>query len=279
MKKVFVLLIPAALTVVGCASPVPVAENFPLSYQKVARTAQHWDVVADDVVEQTMNAIEDNESLQNRPLHVAASERRSAFNRAFREFLITRLVDSGADVDVCKSEPSRKEGFAADGAQIEVTYDTQVVNHGLGFPDYEPRRYTWLAAGVAVIHRLTELHLNSVESVGTGLAGGAFADWWLGRDSKPTRTEILITTTIAENNRFVMRRSDIYYVPDADADLFVRWSGKRKSECPEQSQIAASGTESSGAPDEQEVENSRRELVARGMRRINPEWRKSAFSY
>ncbi|MDT3672667.1 MAG: hypothetical protein ROZ37_20285 [Aromatoleum sp.] len=278
MKRVFALLIPAALTV-GCASPVPVAENFALSHQKVARTAHHWDVVADDVVEQTMNAIEDNESLQKRPLYVSAPERHSAFNRAFREFLITRFVASGADVDVCKAEPPKKAGFAADGAQIQVTYDTQVVNHGLDFPDYEPRRFTWLAAGVIVLRRLSEVHLDTAQSGAAALGAGAFADWWLGRESQPTRTEILVTTTIAENNRFVMRRSDIYYVPDADADLFVRWGGKRKSECSEQSQSASSGRASLAPPDEAEVENSRRELVARGMRRINPDWRKSSFSY
>ena len=54
MKKTSAILIAGISSALfGCASPVPVAENFPVSYQKVARTAHHWDVVAGDLLAQT----------------------------------------------------------------------------------------------------------------------------------------------------------------------------------------------------------------------------------
>ena len=60
MKKNYAVLASTVVALVGCASPAPVAQNFPLSYQQVARTAHHWDVVAEDVVSQTMQAIADS---------------------------------------------------------------------------------------------------------------------------------------------------------------------------------------------------------------------------
>lgn len=277
MKGVHILLIPAALAVVGCASPVPVAQNASLSSQDVARSARHWDVVADDVVEQTIDTLESEEALQGRPLFVAASTQRTAFNKAFREFLITRLVADGRAVDVCRASPPKtKEGFAAEGAQLEVTYDTQLVRHGadLSVYDNEPRRFTWLAAGVLAAHQLSEVHLSTTAGGAAAFAGAAFIDWWRGRSAEATRTEIVVTTTISENNRFVMRRSDIYYVPDDDATLYSQWGRKTSSNCPDET-TTASGT----AQTEEEIENARMALVARDMSRVNPEWRGRTYGY
>lgn len=291
MKPLYALLIPAALTVVGCASPVPVASNFPLSYQKLVRTAHHWDVVADDVVSQTVAAINANPALQGRALFVASSERRTAFNRAFREFLITRLVDRGASVSVCRSEPVKSTGFSADGPDVEVTYQTQIVGHGKDLPNYQPGRFTLLAGGVMVVRRLADLHLNTAESMATALTAGALADLGLGHVAAATRTEIIITTTIAENNRFVMRRSDIYYVPEGDTDLFHRWGGMTTSRCPTDDASPSDDMkdammESDREHRERVSEQARRDLVAREMRRTNPDWqappsmnKASAFSY
>ncbi len=276
MKRVYVLLIPAALAVVGCASPVPVAENFSLSDQEIARSARHWDVVADDVVEQTIDTLEDEETLKGRPLYVSASAQRSAFNNAFREFLITRLVAEGRAVDVCRAAPEKKEGFTAEGAQIEVTYDTQVVRHGADLSAYgnEPRKFTWLAAGVLAAHQLSEVHLSTATGGAAAFAGAAFIDWWLGRSSAATRTEIVVTTTISENNRFVMRRSDIYYVPDGDASLYSSRGWKTASNCPGETTTA-----SGNAQTEDDIENARMALVEREMWRINPEWRGRGYAY
>jgi len=275
MKGIFVLLIPAALIVVGCTSPVPVAQNVSASSQQVARSARHWDVVADDVVEQTIDTLESEETLEGRPLFVSPSAQRTAFDKAFREFLITRLVAEGRAVDVCRAPRVKaKEGFAAEGAQIEVTYDTQLVRHGadLSVYDNEPRRFTWLATGVLVARQLSEVHLSTATGGATAIAGAAFIDWWRGRSSEATRTEIVVTTTISENNRFVMRRSDIYYVPDDDASLYSYWGRKTSSNCPDET-TTASGT----AQTEEEIESARMALVAREMRRVNPEWRGRAY--
>ncbi len=263
MKRVFALLIPAALTV-GCASPVPVAENFGLSYQKVARTAHHWDVIADDVVEQTIESLEDNESLKGRALYVSPPEQRTAFNRAFREFMITRLVNQGASVNECRTEPPKDKGFVPAGPDLQVTYDSQVIAHAARMPDYEPGKYTSLAAGILVARRLAEVSLNSFEAGAALMLAAAGADVAAGNRAAPTSGEIVVTTTVSDGNRIVARRSDVYYVPLFDAELFYKWGGGKKYRCPDDEAIVAEGSsverKSKDDADYVEIEKARDEM-------------------
>lgn len=272
MKSSYALLIPITAVVVGCASPAPVAENFPLSYQKVARTAHHWDVVADDVVAQTLDAIGRLPQLQGRALTVTPT-RNTAFNTAFREFMITHLVSSGAQVGVCRTAKASGHGFQAEGAEVQVHYDTQLIVHGKDVPNYAPGRFTALAAGVAVMRNAW---LDN-ETNAALLAAGALADLGLGHAARPPRTEIIVTTSITDQNRFVARKSDIYYVPDADARLFIQKVAQR-SLCPDDKPVAMEER-----IDDTGKELARQEMHEREMRRINPQWRPTtrpmAYSY
>lgn len=275
MNKTFVVLLPMVAALFGCASPAPVAQNFPISYQKVARTAHHWDVVANDVVAQTLQAITAKQQLQGRGIYVPAANS-TAFNGAFRDFLITRFVDHGANVSVCRVVDS-KTGFALDAPDIEVSYDTRVIGHGGHMPDYRPGALTILASGVAVLRNAIEATWSRGEANIALIGAAALGDVALGHAASTTRTEIVVTTTIAEQNRFVMRRSDIYYVPDADAKLFFQRVAQR-SACPEDKPVAAGAM-----PDTASDEFTRQEQVNREMRRFNPNWRApistTAYSY
>ncbi|AKU09954.1 hypothetical protein AzCIB_0049 [Azoarcus sp. CIB] len=263
MKSSYAVIIPTIAALVGCASPAPVAQNFPISYQKVARTAHHWDVVADDVVSQTLQEVSTKAQLQGRALIVAPA-RNTAFNTAFREFMITHLVTAGAQVSVCKMDVATGRGFQADGQVVEIQYDSQLIVHGNDVPNYAPGRLTALAAGVAVIR-------NAVfdnETNAALLAAGALSDFGLGHAARPTRTEIIVTTSITDQNRFVTRRSDIYYVPDADAQLFIQRVAQR-SACPDDKPVAAAVPETNQAS----TDLARQNMIEREMRRVNPLWR------
>lgn len=274
MKKQYVLLFPLVLTV-GCASPVPVAQNFPSSFQKVARTAHHWDVVAEDVVAQTTAAIEANPVLQKRGVFVPGPERSTAFNVAFRDFLINHMVSRGLPVSVCKSTQSLGTGFAMEGSDVEVLYDARIIGHGANMPNYIPGTFTALASGVRVIHNISEnMSSSSAWAAGIGLA--ALADVAASNLAVPTRTEVIVTTTITENNRYIMRKSDIYYVPDADAKLFMR-RVKHHSSCPEDKVPVA---KAEPAPSEADLEYSRQTMMDREMKRWNPNWHsQEAYAY
>jgi hypothetical protein len=140
-----------------------------------------------------------------------------------------------------------------------VQYEAQLIQHA-SVPYYRPGMLTALAAGVVVGRALAVSHFDGTEASLIGLGLAALADVGLGHSARATRTEVIITTTIAEQNRYIMRRSDIYYVPDGDAFLFASHYS-HPSPCPT---VA-------GSP--RSVEDSRAEMYATSMRRSNPLWR------
>lgn len=267
MKTRYALpLIPVVLSLIGCASPVPVAQTFPVSYQKVAQTARHWDVVAEDIVTQTVAAIDANPVLQKRSIFIPRAPGASAFDTSFRDFLINQMVNRGLPVSVCKTVPDQKAGFQMEGPEVEVSYEARIIRHKDELPQYRPGLLTAIAAGVAVLHNATAVSLSRGDA-NVGLIGlGAAADLGIGHLASATRTELVVTTTIAENNRFILRRSDIYYVPDGDADLFFKRVAQR-SNCQGEAMMATAGHQAG------DMESARREMFMRNMRRTNPAYK------
>ena len=227
MRKNLTLAVASAAIATGCASPVPVAENFPLSYQKVARTAHHWDVVADDVVEQTTGAVKEIASLNGRPLYLTPAAVDTVFDAAFHDFLLNRMLTRGVTVNVC---PVKQTAGLAEAPAVQVNYSTRVVQHSASMSAYRPGALTALGFGVFAGHELGVMASLPVQyGAGAGLL--ALTDIAAGHVALPTHTEIIVTTTIVENNHYLMRRSDVYYVPDADAHLFSDRAA-RTDDCP-----------------------------------------------
>lgn len=254
-----------ALSVVGCKAPVPVAENFPLAYQKVARTAHHWDVIAEDVVNQASRTLAASQQLQGRPLLVVPPTRNTAFDAVFNDFLINRMVDRGMQVNVC--EPSGT-GMIID-PEVKVKYHARVIVHSKA-PQYRPGLLTALAASVFVARSVAISDDISTDAQGlVGVAAAGLADVAIGHLPLATRTEVVVTTTIEENNRFVMRRSDIYYVPDGDINLFVR-RVSQNSLCPSSKR---NENASASVEEKEEAEQAaRHQLFVKNMRHRDPNW-------
>jgi hypothetical protein len=268
MSKNLVLLVAVAAAAFGCASPVPVAENFPLTYQKVARTAQHWDVVAEDVVAQTAGVLAANQALQGRGVFIPPTARNTAFEATFRDFAINRMVDRGMQVSVCSSPGGSGMVSSPD---VRVLYETRIIGHA-EMSRYRPGLLTALAAGVFVGRSVSDSDLSRDGRGALGFGVAALADLAAGHISNPTHTELVVTTTIEENNRFIMRRSDIYYVPDGDRNLFTRHAAG-SALCPPIPGAARAMTLLDPATDEQ----ARHEMVVQSMRRSNPAWQPTIF--
>ncbi len=209
MKILSASLIAAALTAAGCASQVPVAQTYPVSYQKKAKASHHWDVLASDVVAQTEASLAKNDYLNGRLLYVMPAQEKTTFNKAFGNFLVSQLVNRGLPVS-----PSRE------GA-VTVQYETQLVQHNSERPNYSPGMLTTLTAGVLVARDIALYAPTEAQMLG-GLALVGLADLGFGHlAGGPTKTELIVTTSITADGRFVMRKSDIYYLEEADASLFV----------------------------------------------------------
>lgn len=205
----------AVATMVGCASraPIPLAENFELTVQPKVRSAGHWELVSSDVVAQTLATLDKVGVAPGTQLHVALPANPSSFDLAFRDFLITKLVQSGAPVQQMP------------GQALDVTYHTQLVRHNSERPHFIPGQFTMIAAGLMAAYGLRHEHLDAQLLATLGLT--AAADYGASINSGgPTNTEMILTTTVTRGGQYIARKTDVYYLENADTPLFMRPSYK-----------------------------------------------------
>ena len=196
----------------GCTTlDVPRADNYAASSQKKPRSVHHWDVLADDVASRIAQKI------RSYPMALPAVYLEPAppgsFNQGFRELLLTRLVDHQVVV-------SRQPG------PVVVHFETLLVQHGSEGGNSNPAPVTSLAAGVVVARDLFSYTHSTVSAVGSVLSLAALTD--LGRialDGQaaggPTRTEVLVTTSLERDDTYLARTADVYYIEAEDSDLYV----------------------------------------------------------
>jgi len=194
------LLLLLTLIFSGCSSPAPVARNFPADMQYKVRSIHHWDVIAADVANQTLNTLHDRR-LMCRDVYVQRLDQDVPFRHGFRNYLITHLVNGGASV------------VDSPAGALEINYDTQLVWHASPRETYTPGLLTILTGGVLV--------LRSNPNPATLMGGAVAADLAKEILSAPTHTELAVNTHIKDNGRFIMRKSDTYYVEDIDKRLFM----------------------------------------------------------
>lgn len=201
-------LLCAVAALAGCAmSPIPVAENFPLTTQKKVRSAGHWQLLSRDVIEQTLASLEAAGATPQTTLHVALPAQASDFDRAFHEFLVTELVQRGRRV------------LPNEGAVLTISYQTQVVKHKSERPHFIPGRFTMITAGLYALHGLNRHSNDALAAGGLGLA--AAADYASSvYTGGPTHTELVLTTTVLGTGRYMSRKTDVYYVEESDTSLF-----------------------------------------------------------
>jgi len=205
----------ATLALSGCGSaPIPLAKNFELTSQHKVRSAGHWELLSRDVVAQTRATLQAAGYDAATPLHVLPPPNPSAFDVAFRDFLITELVQSGATV--------HHQG----GAALDVTYHAQLVRHNSDRPHFIPGQFTMIAGGLIAAYGLRHQHIDAQLLAALGLT--AAADYANSINSGgPTNTEMILTTTVSRGGQYVSRKTDVYYLENADTPLFLRPSHYR----------------------------------------------------
>ena len=190
----------------ACASPfseAPLATNFPTTMQAKVQTAGHWNVIAKDVATQITKGYSDN-----RPLFVREAATKTAFDHAFANQLVSALVEQGRTVSK-----------SATGALV-VEIETQSVSFTANRPQY---RYigaaTMLAAGIWTLAAVDA----TTAGVATAAVAGADAHSWFKSEfasGLTPSTEIIVTTSVSDDSRFLMHGTNVYYVADADRSLY-----------------------------------------------------------
>lgn len=180
-----------AVLVAGCARPldVPEDEAHAVSAQKTSRAVHHWDVMAADVAAHVADRLREWPPGEH-PIHVVVGPAESEFNTGFRQLLVTRLVERGITLS---TEPT---------ANV-LKVDTQLVQHHAGAPA--------TSSGM----RLTG-NVQVVRSPAGYVPVSPVA--WV--PAGPLRTEILVTTSLERESRFLVRTSSVYSIPQDDAELY-----------------------------------------------------------
>lgn len=207
----------AALLAAGCGTlDVPRADNYPATGQKKARAVHHWDVLAADVAGRVAEKI----ALWPQgeyPIHVTVPDG-SSFNQGFLKLLRVHLLNRGVVVSAVPTE-----------VQLEV--QTQIVQHEADVPRNfpVPMAGTLIGTGVGVWRDWTVHYPNRTLLPGMatalGLGAGVALDmahlYTQGAAAGgPTRTEVLVTTTLKTNDRYLAGSADLYYIEREDAVLY-----------------------------------------------------------
>lgn len=222
MKLTQLISVVAILSLAGCATNIPQAENFPhTEKQKKIMAVQHWGMIAIDAAEHARFVFSSQSIPKNKPIFVTDNDK-TDFSRAFRKYMINGLISDGFIVS------TKKEGA------IELSYDAQVIRHEGAFDPlafgYKPGTATGTVAGFWVLRDA----LNSL-SVSTALKGslalaGAY-DGYKAINPGETPVELLISTSIIEQNRYLMLNADAYYIEKGEAWLFEECKAKNKRFC------------------------------------------------
>ncbi|WP_027188040.1 hypothetical protein [Desulfovibrio cuneatus] len=177
------ILLGSSLFLAGCGSRgVPVATRPPLYSQQRIQAVDHWDTVADAVAARVFNAYLQRSDIITKPVYVRRPNDRP-FPMAFETLLRTRLTTRGMQVSAMP-EP--------DGVILDFT--VQVVLH-------DSSRYS-------LIPSLLDIGMGVITLV-------------TGTYTRPSDHEVIVTTRLTHNNRYVMHISNTYYINDADWALYA----------------------------------------------------------
>jgi hypothetical protein len=193
--------------VCSCSSRIPEPITYPYTQQKKMQASSHWQVLAADLANRINNELilTDNiykavfvkETCGDETIPCKTNET-SSFNEAFRDLLITKLFGYGVPIK------SREDEEA-----ISVLYKVQVIHHNTDRSrSIQPGLLTGLSAAVAVLRNApSELII---------LATGVAADVANSSMVSSGHYEVIITTSMTTDERYLFRSSDIYYINDKD---------------------------------------------------------------
>ncbi len=188
----------------GCAiqDGRPPVATFSVEPEYKLKSATHWQVVANDIA----NNIERVSAGNNYRVFVPANAQ-TVFGRVFASQLRSSLIAKGVAVS---SVP--------DGA-LRVSVAAEEVQH-VSLSRYAPGSLTALGAGVLVLRDAAIGRHDVTGSVGAVVVAADVAASIIEMQKRPT-TEIVLTTSIEGDGRFLLHRTDTYYVDEVDTSLFT----------------------------------------------------------
>ena len=197
--------------VAGCAE-VPRPSTFPYSFQQQLQSASHWELIAKSTIEDLYTGLVGGPD-QPQPIYVQSSDK-SPFGRAFRTYLITKLIKSGFKIS---SSPDKS---------ISVNWSVQLIRRNAerrkpALPGLHNAIATagWTAGWTArAFGHNAPLATYAVASELVAL----LMDHELNQtttDHKVPHTELILTTTVT-GTQGILAATKTYYINDQDRNNY-----------------------------------------------------------
>ena len=203
----------------GCQAytQTPKPATYKYDTQQKMQSAEHWNILAEDVASQIKKNLA-KIGLLSHPIYVRPGcgapylpcrpHTETPFEEGFYDLLLTHLVRKGMNVS------TERESSLVIGNKVQVLYH----NAGRISRTSKPGLITAaaaLASGLGWVIRDA-----SEKSAAWGLAGftgAAFYDYVSGMFTRDMpHSEVIITTSIRDYDRYLIRKTDIYYINDLD---------------------------------------------------------------
>lgn len=204
----------------SCAGGIPDPIDFPQSEQQKMQASHHWNVLAKDLANRINNELIITDNIESTVFvkqtcgnesKPCAPHQTSSFNEAFRDLLITNLVDFGI--------PTRNQ---LKNDSIEIQYKVQIVHHNAQrIRAFEPGVLTAISAAIVVLRNAPAEILV--------LTAGVMADLANANLTQNGHYEIIITTSMVSQDKYLFRASDIYYINDKDFYHYRDVAGQTKT--------------------------------------------------
>jgi len=197
----------ALLLLAACQSQVPIATTYEMTFQQKMQAAHHWQVLAEDIVEQVALRGEAHQG----PIVIEREGPPTTFAIAFDDMLVTAFVERGF---VVRAVP--------DAESVVLRYKTQVISHNSdAFVRPPPGTFAVLTAGVLAVRQVAIGDWGSSGAIAGLAVAAAGAELVSGSITETTRTEIIVTTSLLRGETYIARFTDIYYLPDDDVALYA----------------------------------------------------------
>lgn len=198
------------LSLIGCAhsqggSSIPAPESFEQNSQKHIQAVEHWKVIAQDTADQISASIEEKK-MKDAVFYVNPVSEITPFNRAFYDFLMESLIKNQI-----KITPDKYRG-------VPINYKIQAIQFEAERNPYFENKLPWtsLTAGVLVARGIVDSVATFIQSVPMAIATAED----LRELNKGLQLELVVTTSILNNNVYTFRNSDIYYANAIDVELY-----------------------------------------------------------
>jgi hypothetical protein len=196
----------------ACTSQVPVPQSYPLTYQQKMITAHHWDVLADTVAQRLHDAMASTHPTgETLVLNVQGPRCCTVFNQAFHDLLMTHLLQKGFGITTNPNEG------------LPIKYQVQLITHEFGPTSTSAESMTSQGSYAAAVpspspgdgfNNRSSFYYQDMTSNNVGPS-------LLVLNTPNTISEVIVTTSLMNGERFVTRMSDIYYVSDDNRDEYA----------------------------------------------------------